>query len=175
MRRLALGACLLAALGSTGCSGEEREELEGRVAELERRLDAEVELADAVARLRQLHEVATATAVLDLLDLQGLVVRLSAGEEPRPHDRTSVEGAARAMKNADWPDYLLTEAENVAESLDLLAEALRGRDAEAARKLAPPALAFQLEMRRATQRWFDAVEPWTRRTAPAHSEGHSHE
>lgn len=175
MSRLPLAAALLAVLGASGCGRTEKAALESRVAELERRLDAEVELADAVARLRQLHEVATATAVLDLVDVQGLVVRLSAGESPRPHDLTSVEGAARALKNADWPDYLLTEAENAAEALDALAEALRGRDTQAARTLAPPALAFQLEMRRATKRWLDAVEPWKRRSTTPHAEAHSHE
>ena len=171
MRTTALLALLVLPLAAGGCGGPDPAELERRIGELERRLDEEVELADRVARLRQLHEVATATALLDLVDLQGLVVRLAHGETPGAHDLTSVEGAARGLKHADWPDYLRTEAENAAESLDALAEALRGRDAERARALAPQALAFQLEMRRATARWLEAVAPWQRTTRPPHVHG----
>lgn len=162
---LALSACLL----SAGCGGSERAELERRIVELETQLADEIELADAVAELRQVHEVATATALLQQLDLQGLTIKL-AGEEPiTAVEVTSIEGVARAMMHVDWPKSLLTEAENVAASLEELAEALRGKDRERAAALAPPAYVYQLEMRRVTNRWLQAVAPWKRKTRPPHA------
>ena len=84
-----------------------------------------------------------------VLDLGG-TIKLAGDEPIKAVDVTSVEGAARVMKHVDWPDALLTEAENVAASLDELAKALRGRDRERAAALAPPAYAYQLEMRQVT-------------------------
>jgi len=162
-----LATCLLAC----GCGGGERAELERRIAELEEQLKVEIDLADAVAELRQVHEVAAATAVLDQVDLQGLMIKLTGDEPLRGIEVTSVEGAARVMKRADWPDYLLLEAENVAGALTDLADALRGRDRERAATLAPPAFAFQTEMRRRTDRWLEAVAPWERTTNSPHVHG----
>jgi uncharacterized coiled-coil protein SlyX len=167
--RLGALPVLAGCLFSVGCGGSERAELERRIAELETRLAEEVELADAVAELRQVHEVAAATALLHQVDLQGLTIKL-AGEEPiRAVEVTAIEGAARVMKHADWPPALITEAENVAGSLDALAKALGGRDREKAAALAPPAYAYQLEMRQVTDRWLQAVAPWKRTTRPPHS------
>lgn len=169
MTRLASSLALVACLLAVGCGGSERAELERRVNELETRLAEEIELADAVAELRQVHEVSAATAVLHQVDLQGLTIKLAGDEPITAVELTSVEGAARVMKHADWPDALLTEAENVAQSFDDLAEALRGRDRERAAALAPPAYAYQLEMRQVTSRWLQAVAPWKRKTRPPHA------
>ena len=168
MNDLAKFAALTTCLLASGCGGSERAKLERRVAALEQELSNEIELADRVAELRQVHEVAAATAVLDQVDLQGLMIKLTGDEPVRAIDVTSVEGAARAMKHADWPDFLLLEAENLAGAMSELADALRGRDRARAATLAPPAFAFQTEMRRRTDRWLEAVAPWKRTTNSPH-------